>query len=76
MQARLLTTSMDELKQKVGNDRLRREMSRVEAHLYFGEHSEAGPGSQANALSQLRLLKDGSTLTHPEYLSKRGARSG
>ena len=65
-----------ELNQQVVNGRLRREMNRIEANLYFGEHSEAGPGSQANALSQLKLLKDGSTLTHPEYLSKRTREAG
>ena len=65
-----------ELDQQVVNGRLRREMNRIEAHLYYGEHSEAGPGSQANALSQLSLLKDGSTLTHPEYLSKRTREAG
>ena len=65
-----------ELNQQVVNGRLRREMNRIEAHLYFGEHSEAGSGPQANALSQLRLLKDGSILTHPEYLSKRTREAG
>ena len=65
-----------ELNQQVVNGRLRREMNRIEAHLYFGEHSEAGSGPQANALSQLSLLKDGSRLTHPEYLSKRTREAG
>ena len=65
-----------ELNQQVVNGRLRREMNRIEAHLYFGEHSEAGSGPQANALNQLSLLKDGSKLTHPEYLSKRTREAG
>ena len=58
------------------NGRLSREMSVIEAHLYLGERRSADSGPQANALSQLSLLKDGSELTHPEYLSKRTRESG
>ncbi len=49
----------------------------IEAYLYRIEAGLDGFASKApTALSQLLLLKDGKTLTHPEYLSERIQKGG